>query len=118
MFNSITDVKNYITKTVLKFSKEFVTQNYSIRYSNRQRRALASTRMRYLCGKPMVIEFVFNNKYLQTYDINEDNIKDTVLHEIAHAIVGNENKHNERWRVCCNRIGCRARATKKINKYN
>lgn len=107
MFKSITDVKNYITKTIMKYSKDFVTQNYSVEYSNRQRRALATTRTRYLMGNPVKIRFVFNNKYIASYEKNSEAIKDTVLHEIAHAITGGHHHHHNRvWIACCNKIGC------------
>lgn len=106
MFESITDVKNYITKTCMKYSKEFVTPNYRIEYSNRLRTALATTHTRYLMGKPIDIKFVFNNKYLASYEKNEECIKDTVLHEIAHAIAGGKHHHDNVWVACCNKIGC------------
>ena len=107
MFQSITDVKNYITKTVAKYSKDFVTQNYTIEYSNRQRRTLATTNTLYLCGKPIRIRFVFNNKYLASYQVNEEDIKNTILHEIAHAIAGGHNHHNEIWKRCACKLGAR-----------
>ena len=107
MFQSITDVKNYITKTVLKYSKDFVTQNYTIEYSNRQRRSLATTHTRYIMGWPVKIRFVFNNKYLASFKDNEEAIKDTVLHEIAHAIAGGIHHHDRVWVACCNKIGAK-----------
>lgn len=105
MFKSITDVKNYITKTCMKYSKEFVTPNYTIEYSNRQRRALATTHTHYLMGKPIAIRFVFNNKYLASYEKNGESIKDTVLHEIAHAIAGGTHYHDSYWKACCQKLG-------------
>ena len=104
-FKSIQDVKDFITTTISSYSKDFVTQNYTIEYSNRQRRALATTHTRYIMGNPIKIRFVFNNKYLASFKENEEAIKDTVLHEIAHAIAGNHNHHNAVWEACCNKIG-------------
>jgi len=34
-----------------------------------------------------------------------EEIKDTILHEIAHAIAGNENGHNEYWKSIAKEIG-------------
>ena len=33
-------------------------------------------------------------------------VKDTVLHEIAHALVGCNNGHNHVWRAACRQLGC------------
>lgn len=38
---------------------------------------------------------------------NEDDVKDTVLHEIAHALVGPKNGHNDIWKTVCVRIGAK-----------
>ena len=114
MFKSLTDVKNFITKTCMKYSKDFVTQNYSIEYSNRQGRALATTHTSYLMGKPVRIRFVFNNKYIASYKKNGEAIKDTVLHEIAHAIAGGRHHHDRVWVACCNKIGCEPSRFKQV----
>ena len=37
--------------------------------------------------------------------VNVEKIKDTVLHEIAHALVGVSNQHNNVWRNCAIKIG-------------
>lgn len=39
--------------------------------------------------------------------LNDDieDIRDTILHEIAHAIAGNENGHNEYWKSIAKDIG-------------
>ena len=37
-------------------------------------------------------------------------VQDTILHEIAHALTGPD--HDERWRACCERIGCTAKVTR------
>lgn len=114
MFQSITDVKNYITKTILKYSKEFVVPDYKIEYSNRFRRCLGRCGMRYFCGTPIQITFTFNNKYLASFKDNEEAIKDTVLHEIAHAMAGGHHHHDRVWVSCCNRIGANPSRCKKV----
>ncbi len=37
----------------------------------------------------------------------DDDIKDLILHEIAHAIVGCEHGHDQVWKACAAKIGCR-----------
>ena len=36
---------------------------------------------------------------------SEAEVRDTILHEIAHALAGVENGHNEKWKAVCRRIG-------------
>jgi predicted SprT family Zn-dependent metalloprotease len=38
----------------------------------------------------------------------DDEVRDTILHEIAHALVGPEHAHDEVWRAEARRIGCTA----------
>jgi len=40
---------------------------------------------------------------------DEDDVRDTVLHEIAHALVGPEHGHDAVWRATAHRIGCSGR---------
>ena len=119
MFKSIEDVRKYIEDTIKAYSKEFCASRYSIRYSNRQRRALATTVTSYMMGQPYKLEFIFNNKYIASYEDYEEDIKDTVLHEIAHAIVGGIHHHDCVWKACCNKIGAEPTRSKAIRlKYN
>jgi predicted SprT family Zn-dependent metalloprotease len=37
---------------------------------------------------------------------SEDEVRDTILHEIAHALVGPRHGHDETWRATARRIGC------------
>tara|TARA_Y100000034_G_scaffold125913_1_gene176355 strand:- start:1381 stop:1857 length:477 start_codon:yes stop_codon:yes gene_type:complete len=36
---------------------------------------------------------------------DEDTVRGTILHEIAHALAGIHNKHNHVWRAWCRRVG-------------
>jgi predicted SprT family Zn-dependent metalloprotease len=38
---------------------------------------------------------------------SDEDIKDTVLHEIAHALVGPKHGHDDIWKTVCTRIGAR-----------
>ena len=38
---------------------------------------------------------------------DDDEVRDTILHEIAHAIAGLENGHNAKWKAVCRRIGAK-----------
>ena len=46
---------------------------------------------------------------------NEKEVKDTILHEIAHALVGPRNGHNYIWRIKAIEIGCNGERTYKDN---
>jgi len=37
---------------------------------------------------------------------DEKNVKDTILHEISHALVGARNGHNDDWKDKCREVGC------------
>ena len=37
---------------------------------------------------------------------SEDDVRDTILHEIAHALVGPAHGHDATWRSMARRIGC------------
>lgn len=41
----------------------------------------------------------------------EDEVMDTILHEIAHALVGGEHNHDRVWRAKAIEIGCSGRRT-------
>ena len=56
---------------------------------------------------------VLNTRFANTIKMSE--VKDTILHEIAHALVGIGHGHDRVWRAKCNEIGCHARATKKVD---
>jgi predicted SprT family Zn-dependent metalloprotease len=46
-----------------------------------------------------------------TANSEEDTVRNTILHEIAHALVGPRNNHNNVWRCKAREIGCLARRT-------
>lgn len=46
--------------------------------------------------------YVIRNSY--------QHVRDTVLHEIAHALVGTHHGHDEVWRDQCRQLGCAAKA--------
>lgn len=41
---------------------------------------------------------------------NEDQVLDTLLHEVAHAIAGAEARHGEQWKQTARSLGCAAKA--------
>lgn len=47
---------------------------------------------------------IFLSKYFLPV-LTDEKIKDVILHEIAHALVGNYNGHNHVWRAKCREIG-------------
>ncbi len=50
------------------------------------------------------------SKYLAVLN-DEREIRDTILHEIAHALVGVRNGHNMKWKLKCVEIGCKPNRT-------
>ena len=49
------------------------------------------------------------------YAASEDEVTDTILHEIAHAIVGPKHGHDAIWKATAKRIGCSARVTHDVD---
>lgn len=47
---------------------------------------------------------IFSKNFLHLSDVE---IRDTLLHEIAHALTGPYAKHNSKWKAECRRIGAR-----------
>ena len=48
----------------------------------------------------------------------EVEVRDTILHEIAHAIVGPGHGHDWKWKQCCRKIGCRPNTTYSTDNVN
>lgn len=44
--------------------------------------------------------------FLRCVGTSPDNVRQVVLHEIAHALVGCEHKHDDVWRACALALGC------------
>jgi predicted SprT family Zn-dependent metalloprotease len=44
----------------------------------------------------------------------DEDIRDTLLHEIAHALVGKRHSHNSVWRAKANEIGCSGERTHRL----
>lgn len=67
-----------------------------------------------ILSKKMVSTYGTTNSYRKQIEINLhfvmnnpwSKIKDTILHEIAHAIVGTCHQHDEVWRLKAIEIGC------------
>ncbi len=41
-------------------------------------------------------------------DNGEESVRDTILHEIAHALAGQRAGHGAKWKMMCARLGCKA----------
>lgn len=117
MFKDYEDAVKFIETTHQKYKLK-IKAPYKIEFSNRMRSALGRCREFRLCGKPTRYLFTYNNKYIKANLNNGNVIEDTVLHEIAHAIVGNKHHHDKVWRDCAQRIGCTgSRLATGINQY-
>lgn len=45
--------------------------------------------------------------YFYVQNNSEEDVKDTILHEIAHALIGPKNGHNHVWKQMCLRVGAK-----------
>ena len=116
MFKDYNEAVEFIKSTHQKYKLK-IKAPYRIEFSNRMRSCLGRCREQRLCGKPIQYIFAYNNKFIKA-NLNNDKIKDTVLHEIAHAIVGNEHRHDRVWKDCAQRIGSTGnRLATDINPY-
>lgn len=102
--NSLADVKMLILDIYLEHHTK-IKCTYSIEYSNRMRTTLGRCREYRLCGKPIKYLFTYNLKFIKEHLDDVDTIKSIVLHEIAHAIVGNNHNHDKVWKDCCINLG-------------
>ncbi|MBI1374282.1 MAG: hypothetical protein GC159_16320 [Phycisphaera sp.] len=57
-------------------------------------------------GKYVEIKTIKLSRYLVALN-NDHEVRDTILHEIAHAIAGLKNGHNSVWKAVCRRIGAK-----------
>jgi predicted SprT family Zn-dependent metalloprotease len=54
-------------------------------------------------------KIVYISKYFFEHNTDEE-IDDTIKHEIAHILAGAKNRHNSRWQQWCEIVGCRPKA--------
>jgi predicted SprT family Zn-dependent metalloprotease len=52
---------------------------------------------------------VISLSYEFTKHVSDEEIRDTILHEIAHALVGKAHNHDEVWRAKALEMGCTGR---------
>jgi predicted SprT family Zn-dependent metalloprotease len=50
---------------------------------------------------------IISLSYVYTTRNSEPEVKDTILHEIAHALAGPKQGHNNVWKTICRRIGAK-----------
>ena len=61
-------------------------------------------------GESIEVKTIKLSSHLVTLN-TDDEVRDTILHEIAHAIAGIDNGHNEQWKAVCRRIGAAPKRT-------
>lgn len=54
------------------------------------------------------LEIQLSNYFIKSPVATEQKIRDILLHELAHAIVGLDEMHNEKWKAVAREIGCTA----------
>ena len=58
----------------------------------------------------IIIIFLYLVKPIKiNYQPAQEDIQDTILHEIAHAIVGPKHGHDKVWKVMASKLGCSAK---------
>lgn len=88
-----------------KMAKELIAEhcpNWSFKFDNAKRRLG--------CCKERIKTITLSRYYVR--DNEEHLVKDTILHEIAHALVGAKAGHGWRWRSKAREIGCSAKRCK------
>jgi predicted SprT family Zn-dependent metalloprotease len=80
-----------------------------IRFS-RARRVLGCITFR----NRVAFELAMSTSYVTTND--EPEVKDLILHEIAHALVGHEHGHDHVWKAKCREIGARPEQYAKLSQ--
>lgn len=82
---------------------------WRFRFSNAKRQ-LGSAHIRRqrdpATGRTIRIKTIRLSRHLVTLN-TEHEVRDTILHEIAHALAGLSNGHNAKWKAVCRRIGAR-----------
>jgi predicted SprT family Zn-dependent metalloprotease len=64
----------------------------------------------------VAVELVLSKVFIAANE--EAAVKDLILHEIAHALVGCENEHNHVWKAKCREIGARPEQYAKLADSN
>src|SRR6185295_7927278 len=87
-------------RMALDLLSTFELSDWTFRFNN-------SRRMLGICkaGKKQIemsAAYVFQNE--------EAHVRDTILHEIAHALVGVEHGHDDVWKEMCRLVGCSPKA--------
>jgi len=80
---------------------QFLSQYGLVEWSfgwNRRKRALGLCRYRERRIE-LSVHFVRHN--------DEGQVRDTILHEIAHALAGQREGHGAKWKAVCRQLGCR-----------
>ena len=55
------------------------------------------------------------SSYLADINLCEEEVMDTILHEIAHAVAGSRAKHGYEWKVVAYRLGCKGTRTANLS---
>lgn len=84
--------------------KSRITGNYTFKFNNNLTRAGVCKFA--LDGHDGVIEM--SRHYLNHHLTTPDKVKNTILHELAHAIAGHEVGHGPKWKSVAAEIGCDA----------
>lgn len=94
------DKMNYAKQTLDFYMKKYnlIQQGWRYEFMNS---AKCAGRTYY---KPKIIKMSLI--YINSPKITKEHIKDTVLHEIAHALVGHVHGHNNVWRAKAIELGC------------
>lgn len=79
-----------------------------------------------LCRKFRLPREVNGRKVIGTIELQRlfaltatvEDITDTILHEIAHAIAGVEHGHNDHWKTVAARIGCSPKACQAVSELS
>lgn len=101
MFNNLQEVKDFISD---KVQEHLSDKNVTVKYSNRMTRTLGRCReQRNLYHHKFTL--TFNLRYIIDNLDNGDTVKNTILHEIAHAMVGGIHHHDYVWQRTCLAIG-------------
>lgn len=85
--------------------------NFSFEWSN-SKQAIGACVFKARTGEPYKIEL--SKRWVQV--LEEQEIIDTILHEIAHAIAGRHANHGPAWKAACRRLGARPERLAKLEQ--